>query len=273
MKIAISLVVALILITSVVSAAAHIDVQGQGTGMQDTGLKDAGQGTSQDQQTGSNETGLGATAAQSHQTGQNQTGQGTGQAQQEPVGQGTQNMSGNMTIQVQQREEVRVQNGSGLHETIEQREREMNREIQALEEQQQQVYQNQNRVRLAVHSLVAAEEFVGDTGHQVSQIAEEINNSVQATIQAEERIQSRNSFVRFFVGGDEAAADEIEQHVIQNQERIRQLQQLVGESDCDEEVRAIMQEQIQNIEQEQTRLQELARTEKSDNGLFGRLWE
>lgn len=259
MKIAISLVVALILITSVVSAAAHIDVQGQGTGMQDTGLKDAGHGTSQDQQTGLNESGQGVN--QSHQTGQNQTGQGT------------QNMSGNMTIQVQQREEVRVQNGSGLHETIEQREREMNREIPALEEHQQQVYQNQNRVRLAVHSLVAAEEFVGDTGPQVSQIAEEINNSVQATIQAEERIQSRNSFVRFFVGGDEAAADEIEQHVIQNQERIRQLQQLVGESDCDEEVRAIMQEQIQNIEQEQTRLQEIARTEKSDSGLFGRLWE
>ncbi len=197
MKIAIAIVVVLILITGMVSAvaAAPSDIHEPGTGLQGAEL--------------------------------NETGQGIGQTQQEQVEQETQNVGENATLQIQQREEVRVQNSSELHEMIEQREREMNQEIQSLEEHQQLVYLNQNKVRLAVQSLLAAEELVGGFGTQVPQIAEEINTSVQATIRAEERINSRNSFLRFFAGGDEEAAQEIEQQVIQNQERIQQLQQLV----------------------------------------------
>jgi hypothetical protein len=252
MKIAIALVVALIVITSVVSTVANSGIHEPGTGLQGAELNESGQG---------------------QQAGLNESGQGIGQTQQEQVEQETQNQGENMTIRIQQREEVRVQNASELHEMVEQREREMNQEIQMLEEHQQLVYQKQNRVRLAVQSLLAAEELIGGIGAQVSQIAKEINTSVQATIRAEEQIQSRNSFVRFFVGGDEEAAQEIEQQVIQNQERIQQLQQLVEECDCDDEVRAILQEQLQNMEQEQARLQQLALNELNDKGLFGWLWK
>jgi hypothetical protein len=200
------------------------------------------------------------------------TGATPGNSQQEQVEQQTQNEGENTTIRIRQREKVRAQNVSELHEIVEQRKQEMNQEIQALNEHRQLVYQNQNRVRLAVHSLLAMEELVGGIGPQVSQIAEGLNTSVQATIRAEERIQSRSRFVRFFAGGDEEAAQDIEQHVVQNQERIRQLQQLSGECDCDEEVRAMLQEQIQNMEQEQERLQQLAQAELADKGLFGGLW-
>ncbi len=243
MKIATAIVVVLILITGMVSAvaAAPSGIHEPGTGLQGAEL--------------------------------NETGQGIGQTQQEQVEQETQNVGENATLQIQQREEVRVQNSSELHEMIEQREREMNQEIQSLEEHRQLVYRNQNKVRLAVQSLLAAEELVGGFGTQVPQIAEEINTSVQATIRAEERINSRNSFLRFFAGGDEEAAQEIEEQVIQNQERIQQLQQLVEECDCDDEVRAMLQEQLQNMEQEQTRLQQLALNELNDKGLFGGLWK
>jgi len=199
-------------------------------------------------------------------------GQALGNGQQEQVEQETQNRGENTTIRIQQREEVRARNVSELHEMVEQRKQEMNQENQTLREHQQLVYQNQNKVRLAVHSLLAMEELVGGIGPQVSQIAEGLNTSVQATIRAEERIQSRSRFVRFFAGGDEEAAQDLEQHVVQNQERIRQLQQLSGECDCDEEVRAMLQEQIQNMEQEQARLQQLAQAELADKGLFGGLW-
>jgi hypothetical protein len=185
------------------------------------------------------------------------------------VEQQTQNAGENKTIRIQQREEVRAQNVSALHEMVAQRKQAMNQELQALEEHQQLVYQNQNKVRLAVHSLLAMEGLVGGIGPQVSQIAEGVNTSVQATIRAEERIQSRSRFVRFFAGGDDEAAQEIGQHVIQNQERLQQLQQLSGECDCDEEVRALLQEHIRNMEQEQTRLQQLAQDELADKGLFG----
>jgi hypothetical protein len=197
------------------------------------------------------------------------TGVALGNGQQEQVEQQTQNEGENKTIRIQQRAEVRAQNVSALHEMVAQRKQAMNQELQALEEHQQLVYQNQNKVRLAVHSLLAMEGLVGGIGPQVSQIAEGVNTSVQATIRAEERIQSRSRFVRFFAGGDDEAAQEIGQHVIQNQERIQQLQQLSGECDCDEEVRALLQEHIRNMEQEQTRLQQLAQDELADKGLFG----
>ncbi|MBN1761492.1 MAG: hypothetical protein JW878_00220 [Methanomicrobia archaeon] len=273
MKRAILLVVVLIVLTSVVSlAVGQSGIHEPGTEILNPELQEAGQGSEQGQQAGVNESGQGSTP-QGQQAGLNETSPGTEQVQQEQVQQETQNIGENETIRVQQQEEVRAQNVSELHELVQQREQEMNQELQALDEHQQLVYQNQNRVRLAVQSLFAMEELVGGIGPQVSQIAEELNTSVQATIRAEERIQLRNTIVRFFAGGDEAAAQEIAQQVIQNQDRIRELQQLQEECDCDEEVRAILQEQIQNVEQEQTRLQQVAQSELDDKGLFGWLWK
>ena len=255
-----TLVVVLILMTSAVSAVSSTGIYEPGTGIEMLAAL-----------VGSNETGQGS--GQGQQSGQNETGQGTGQGQQEQVEQETENRGENITIQIQQREEVRARNLSELREMIAQRQQEMNQELQALKEQQQQVYQNQNRVRLAVHSLLAMEDLVGGIGPQVSEIAREFNNSVQATIRAEERIQSRNRVIRFFAGGDEGAAQEIEEQVVQNRERIQQLQQLALQCECEEEVRALLQEDIENMEQEQTRLQQLAQNEKKVKGLFGWLWK
>ena len=79
--------------------------------------------------------------------------------------------------------------------------------------------------------------------------------------------------VKFFAGGDEEAAEEIEQEVNRNQERIQELKRLMQECDCNEELKAMIQEHIQNMEQEQNRLQELAENEKNSKGIFGWLWK
>lgn len=131
------------------------------------------------------------------------------------------------------------------------------------------VYQNQNQVKLMVHSLLASEELVGGIGPQVSEVARGFNNSVQATILAEEKINSRSRLVKLFMGGDDEAADEIEQEVNANHARIMTLKQLMTQCECDEEVRNTIQEQIMNTEQEQIRLEELAAGEKAKKGLFG----
>ena len=149
----------------------------------------------------------------------------------------------------------------------------MSQEIQGLEKGKQEIYKNQNRVRLAVHSLLAMEDLVGGIGPQVRDIARNFNNSVQSTIIAEEKIQTRSVFARFFAGGDAEAAEEMEQEVNQNQERIMQLKQLRENCTCTEEVKTMMQEQIQNMEQEQTRLNQLAQEEKQSKGLFGWMWK
>ena len=117
------------------------------------------------------------------------------------------------------------------------------------------------------------ENLTGGIGPQVSQIARECNNSVQSTIRLEQRIQNRSGFARFFAGGDQEAGLALQQEVNQSQQRIRQLTQLRDQCPCDEETKALMQEQIQQMQQEQTRLQLLAQRETQSKGMFGWLWK
>jgi hypothetical protein len=168
-----------------------------------------------------------------------------------------------ITTQAQERNLTQVRN------LIQEKQQKMNQQLEGLDDKQQNMYRNQNQVRLAVHALLAMENFTGDIGPQVSEIARNFNNSVQATLNSEEKIQQRSAFARFFMGGDNEAAENIEQEVNQNQQRIQELKQLREQCNCTEEVKSMFQEQIQNMEQEQSRLQELAQQEKQRKGIFG----
>jgi len=198
--------------------------------------------------------GQGQQGGQQSGTGQQQTGQETGS-------------------ETGQQVQTKARNTTELRQMIQERQQEMNQSMQGLKKELKEMYQNQNRVRLAVHALLAMENLTGGIGRNVSQIAREFNNSVQATIRTEERIQTRNMLMRFFFGGDEQAADEMEQEVNRNRERIQELRRLMQECECEEEVKAMLQEQIQNMEQEQNRIQELAQNEKKSKGIFGWLWK
>ena len=202
-----------------------------------------------------------------------QQGQGDGEGQQVQTEQQTENQGEEANLTIQQKTQSKFGNLSEVKQMIQEKKQEMNQEMQSMGEQQQKVYQNQNRVREAVHALLAMENLTGGIGRNISQIAREFNNSVQATIRTEGRIQTRNMLLKFFLGGDEEAAQEMEQEVNRNRMRIQQLKQLMQECDCDEEVKAMLQEQIQNMEQEQNRLQELTHNEKQNKGLFGWLFK
>ena len=156
---------------------------------------------------------------------------------------------------------------------VQARQQEMKQEMQEMGQGQQNMYMNQNQVRLAVHALLAMEGLVGGIGKNVSEIARGFNNSIQSTIKAEEKIQTRGRIARFFMGGDHEAAGEMEQEVNRNRERIQELKQLKEQCECDEEVMNMFQEQIQNMEQEQNRLQGLAQAEKKSKGIFGWLFK
>lgn len=170
-------------------------------------------------------------------------------------------------------DQEKIQTMNQLKEQIQLKKQDMQKESQGMNEDAQKVYQNQNRVREAVHALQQMKGFVGGIGPQISEIANHFNNSVKNTIEAEEKIQSRSAFSRFFAGGDNKAAEDIEKEVQQNQEKIQELKQLKDECDCEEEVKQMLQEQIQNMDQEQTRLQQLAQVEKNKKGLFGWIWK
>ena len=155
-----------------------------------------------------------------------------------------------------------------------QKQQEMEQQItQNMAEETKLTIRNRNQVRLAVHSFLAMENLVGGIGENVSAIAKVFNNSLQATILAEERINQRNDFTRFFAGGDEISAQEIEDEVDINQERIEEVRRLMDDCNCSEEVRNRFEEQIMNLEQEQERLREMAQNEMKSKGLIGWLWK
>ena len=168
---------------------------------------------------------------------------------------------------------VQAREANELKDMIQQKQQEMSQEMSGLDEKQQNIYQNQNKVRTAVHLLLAMENLAGSKGARISEIAKEFNNSVQSTIRSEEKIESKGFLSRMFTGGDAEAAGELERQTIQNRLKIQELNQLKEECDCDPEVKAMMQEQINNMELEQARLEQLAQSEKQSKGLIGWLWK
>jgi len=178
--------------------------------------------------------------------------------------------------QQEEQNRTRARNTTELKQQIQERKQEMNNELESMSEEKQKVYKNQNMVREAVHNLLDMRDLLdqkGGIGQNVSEIAREFNNSVQSTILAEEKIQTRSRFMRILVGGDDKSADELQREVTRNNERIEQLKQLKEQIQDDGELRQLFQEQIQQMEQEQNRLQELVQNEKKSKGLFGWLFK
>lgn len=126
-----------------------------------------------------------------------------------------------------------------------------------------------NDVRLAVHTLLAMENITGGIGPQVSAIAIAFNNSAQQSWQIEQRIQNRDAISRFFFGGDQVSAAELASLSIQNRDRVRQITQLMANESLDEETRAMLQEQLAIMEQENTRLGQVSSAEQQSRGIFG----
>ncbi|MBU3942966.1 hypothetical protein KKA24_03215 [Patescibacteria group bacterium] len=164
---------------------------------------------------------------------------------------------------------LKAGNANELKEMVKEKKEELEQGENGLKEKQQNVYKNQNQVRLAVHSLLAMEDLVGAIGPKVSEIAGEFNNSLGKTIISEEKIQNKNRFIRLLLGGDKESAQAIIQEVNQNKEKVEQLKQLMEDCDCEGEVRDMFREQIMNIETEQNRLEMFATIEEEYKGIFG----
>ncbi len=251
---------------------------GQGSGQgsmvqQETQNAGEGQNLAAQQQTGE---GKGQGASQG--SGQGNAGAGQGAGQSSMVQQETQNAGEGQNLAVKQQSgqgQSKSEQMAQVKQTVREKKQQLDREVAGMNNNRdkQKVFQNQNQVRLAVHSLLALENLTGGIGKQVSQIAREFDNSIQSTLRSEEKVQTRAGVSRFFFGGDEESADEILGQVTRNQARIQQLNQLMLEGGLDEDVKAMVQEQIRIMQQEQERLRLMAQQEKNSKGLFGWLWK
>jgi hypothetical protein len=146
--------------------------------------------------------------------------------------------------------------------------------LDELDEDVAQRYKDQNRVRIAVHALQDMRPLLEGEGigRNVSDIARDFNSSAMNMERFEEQIHSRSRLMRFLFGGDDESAGELDGYIETNRERLTKLRGLAELVD-DEELKALLQEQIQNMEQEQNRLEELAKDEMARNGLLGWLFK
>lgn len=167
----------------------------------------------------------------------------------------------------------RAQNAEQLRAMVEERLRVLQGEATSSPEALRLTLENQNQIRAAVHAFLAAEDLVGGIGPRVSELAKQINEEVQNTVRTEEEIRSRGALARFFFGGDDAAAGELEQYREEIQAHVQEMTQLVGTcDDCDAQVRVMLQEHLQEMEQEQERLRDVVEEELDRRGLFGFLF-
>jgi hypothetical protein len=146
----------------------------------------------------------------------------------------------------------------------------LNATLQNISSGERQRFKNENEVRIAVTTLLDVEDLTGGIGRNISAIARDFNNSASSLRKLEDRIQSRNSFVRLFFGGDREAARELAAETARNNARIVELQQLINSASLDTELRATIEDQVRIIKLEQERLQQLSTREQEDRGLFGR---
>ncbi|MCK4553502.1 hypothetical protein KAU19_00880 [Candidatus Parcubacteria bacterium] len=85
----------------------------------------------------------------------------------------------------------------------------------------------------------------------------------------EEKIQTRGKIKKFFFGGDKENAEALQQETSQNQGKIAELKSLYKGCDCQQEVKEVLAEQIQNLDIEQNRLRQLAKKQLDSKGVFG----
>ncbi|MDE4907644.1 hypothetical protein L0665_03335 [Methanogenium marinum] len=126
-----------------------------------------------------------------------------------------------------------------------------------------------NGTERAVYAFRAAAPLTGGSASDLIRLSEEINGSVRTTVKNEEKIRSQNAFMVFLFGGDQTSADAIMQHVVQNRVRTEEINRLIDGCECDEETASLLREQVQVMEQEQARFEEVAATEKDKKGIFG----
>jgi hypothetical protein len=215
--------------------------------------------------------------AEGAQSGQSGTGEGTQsgiQSGEEGGLQGNDATGSEGAGEGQQvQEQEQAQDMTQLREMIRAREQELNTTLKEVRAEVRSAYENQNKVKLAVHAMLSMENLEGGIGKNVSAIARQFNNSVQSTLNAEERIATRNAVWKFLFGGDETAASEMLQEAEQNRIRLQEIEQLREQCNCTEDVKAELGLQIQTIEQEQERLKQLAQNELQVKGLFGWLFK
>jgi ATP-dependent Lon protease len=178
--------------------------------------------------------------------------------------------------QIQAQNQEQVQNGSGTGEQVqnqnqEQVQQQNQEQVQAQEQAKQgqiNTEQHRNTVSNFVQSLNGIADRETGIGQQVRTIAQQQNQSASATIQAMEKAQTRNKVKTFFLGSDYKNLGALRSEMVQTRNRLEQLNRLM-ENVQNEGDQTELQNQIQTLEQEQTKIESFINAHEGKFSLFG----
>lgn len=157
--------------------------------------------------------------------------------------------------------EVRVRNIERIREKFQ----EINKTINATEKPGL-------RIGQYVQNLKDISELIENksVGMRVSEIAKNINKSLEKSGGAEERIKKRNFIVRFIFGGDKNSAREIDGEISKNNMMMKELRDI--ENGLDDAAKDLLEGHIKLLGEENTRLGHISNSEIRAFGLFGWLF-
>ena len=104
--------------------------------------------------------------------------------------------------------------------------------------------------------------------NKLKEIVKDKNQSSQEVLESIEKIESRNIFLKFLIGPNYNGIENLKQEVEKNKTRIQNLSQIINQLENEGE-KSLIQEQIQLLEEENTKLQEMIQQEEETFSLFG----
>jgi len=120
-----------------------------------------------------------------------------------------------------------------------------------------------------VQSLLSvANREQGGIGEQVRVITQQQNDSEATTSQAMEKVQTRNKIKTFLFGTDYKNLGGLRSEIVQTRNRLEQLNRVM-ENVQNEGDKTELQNQIQTLEQEQTKIENFIKVQEGKFSLFG----
>lgn len=171
-------------------------------------------------------------------------------------------------------EDEDVESTSSLKRSIEDREDKLKAEASSTKNRDKQdALEDHDGMRLAVHALLSSRNLLGGIGQEVSVLAKDLNSSVTSTLSAEVKMQSRGWMKKILFGGDKENSASILGRVNQNKKIIQKLNALIaGCATCSADLKVMLQARLKLAEDEQVRLEAIAKNEIEARGFFGVLF-
>jgi len=166
-------------------------------------------------------------------------------------------------------DQAQNQNKKENTSTVEHQNLDQNQEQNQEQEGQINAEQHRSTVANFVHTLLkTASSTENRIGEQVRAIAQEQNASEATTTEAIDKIQSRNKIQTFLFGSDYKNLGALRSEMVQTMNRLDQLNRLM-ENVQNEGDKTELQNQIQTLEQEQTKIENFITAQESRFSLFG----